>query len=635
MNKRIQHQTLSACALAATLFLAACGGGTSTDTVPPTVAITSAAATGSDVIFTFTFSEALSANTFTVDDIVVTGGTAGTFIMVDSSHATLVVTPSSGALSASVAANKFDDVAHNFNTAAASNTYTPPASSPSTAAPTPTRAAADVLSIYSDAYTPTAGVDLNPNWGQSGFATNTQTSVAGNNTRSLTFFNYQGIDFTGNPVDVSAKTGVHIDVWTPNVAELDLFVISSKAGVTVDTVKYAITPTLAGWNSIDIPLSAFAGVDLTSVTQFKFTNGPTVAAGGTLYYDNLYFYKTTTTPVTPAGTQTITFESNDTSGYALGGAADFNGASSSLSTNPPAGGNGNAAKVTVAAGSQYHGTTFLTLAGAEVCTTAKPNISVHAYTPAAGTSVELKLEQDGDPTKNIELRQNTTVAGWETLTFSCLVQAPVTAPYVEATVYNKMSILFDFPNQNAGVTYYFDDVSFMPTAATTYVKPVTMAAPTAAAATPSKAAGNVISLFSDAYTNVTGTDFFPNWGQASVVSDVTIAGNATKKIATLNYEGIQLTGATNVSAMTNLHIDTYTDCLSLDISLINSSAVATPAVEKLATVTPTLSTWSGFDIPLSSYSSVVNLTKVDQLKFVCTSPVSNSTLYFDNLYFWK
>jgi hypothetical protein len=250
--------------------------------------------------------------------------------------------------------------------------------------------------------------------------------------------------------------------------------------------------------------------------------------------------------------------------------------------------------------------------------------------------VELKLEQDGDVTKNIELRQNKTVAGWETLNFSCLVQAPVTAPYVEATVYNKMSILFDMPNQNAGATYYFDDVSYTGTAATTYVKPVTMAAPTSAAATPAaRSSANVISLFSDAYTNLTGMDFFPNWGQSSVVSDVTIAGNATKKIATLNYEGVNLPGATNVSGMTNLHIDTYTDCLSLDVTLINSSAVVSTGVEKLFTLTPTSGSWSSFDIPLSNYTYVVNLTKVDQMKFVCTSPVSNSTLYFDNLYFWK
>ena len=633
MNKRTQHLTLSACALAATLFLAACGGGASTDSVLPTVAITSAAGTGADVLFTFTFSEPLTSGTFTAGDIVVTGGTAGAFIMVDSTHATLVVTPTTGAISASVAANKFDDVAHNFNAASATNTYTPAVVAPTTAPVAPTRAAGDVISIYGETYTSTAGVNLNPGWGQA--TTVTEVTIASNKSENLANFNYQGIDFATNVINVSAMTGLHIDVWTPNVTELDLYVISINGSVTKDTFKFAIMPTQSGWNSVDIPLSAFAGVDLTSVAQIKLTNGPTVASGGTVYYDNLYFYKTASTAPTPTGATTITFEANDTSGFTLGGTADFNGATSSLETSPPIGARGNAAKVVVAAASQYHGTTFLTLAGAEFCTTAQPNISVHVYTPAAGTSVELKLEQDGDVTKNIELRKNTTVAGWETLNFSCLVQAPVTAPYVEGTVYNKMSMLFDMPNQNAGTTYYFDDLSYTGTAATTYVRPVVMAAPTVAAATPTaRASGNVISLFSDAYTNLSGTNFFPNWGQSSVVSDVTVAGNATKKIATLNYEGIDL-AVSNVSTMTNLHIDTYTDCLSLDVSLINSSAVRAPGFEKLFTVTPTSGAWSSFDIPLSSYTSVVDLTKVDQLKLVCTSPVSNSTLYFDNLYFWK
>ena len=46
---------------------------------------------------------------------------------------------------------------------------------------------------------------------------------------------------------------------------------------------------------------------------------------------------------------------------------------------------------------------------------------------------------------------------------------------------------------------------------------------------PTRNAADVISLFSDTYTNVSGTDWFPNWGQATVVSDVTIYGNTIKK----------------------------------------------------------------------------------------------------------
>jgi hypothetical protein len=136
MIKTRHRYSPTATALAAALMLAACGGGDAdapptppppADTTPPTVAITDnvseATATG-DVTFTFTFSESVGAS-FTVDDVVVTGGTKGTFTAVSTTQATLVVTPtanSTGNVDVSVAAGKFSDAANNANTAAASAT---------------------------------------------------------------------------------------------------------------------------------------------------------------------------------------------------------------------------------------------------------------------------------------------------------------------------------------------------------------------------------------------------------------------------------------------------------------------------------------------------------------------------------
>ena len=120
MNKTAKYLSLTACALAASLFLSGCGGAEGDDTVAPTVAITSVAS-GSTVTFTFTFSEALgtaTADALTKEEITVEGGTAGTFTVVDTTHATLTVTATASVVSVSVAANKFADVSHNFNTAA-------------------------------------------------------------------------------------------------------------------------------------------------------------------------------------------------------------------------------------------------------------------------------------------------------------------------------------------------------------------------------------------------------------------------------------------------------------------------------------------------------------------------------------
>jgi beta-glucanase (GH16 family) len=94
------------------------------DTTPPTVTITdnveAYVATG-DVKFDFAFSEDVGTS-FTSDDIVLSGGTKGAFVRVDSRHATLVARPpadTTGTLEISVAAGAFTDLAGNASTSAA------------------------------------------------------------------------------------------------------------------------------------------------------------------------------------------------------------------------------------------------------------------------------------------------------------------------------------------------------------------------------------------------------------------------------------------------------------------------------------------------------------------------------------
>jgi hypothetical protein len=126
MNQFAKTFTLSACALAASVLISACGGaGGAADTTPPSVVISSAAGTAGAVTFTFTFSEALKAGTFVVEDISVSGGTAGALTMVDATHYTLVVMPTTGAISATVGAYKYSDLGNIENTASATATYAP------------------------------------------------------------------------------------------------------------------------------------------------------------------------------------------------------------------------------------------------------------------------------------------------------------------------------------------------------------------------------------------------------------------------------------------------------------------------------------------------------------------------------
>ena len=155
--------------------------------------------------------------------------------------------------------------------------------------------------------------------------------------------------------------------------------------------------------------------------------------------------------------------------------------------------------------------------------------------------------------------------------------------------------------------------------------------PSVAAPTPTVDASKVISIFSDAYTNLSGTDFFPNWGQSTKVTYPLIAGNKTLLYSGLTYQGTQFAN-TDVSKKTYLHVDYYTaSCSSLRIFLIS------PGKETSYSLTvPSKANWTSVDIPLTTFSSVVDLTNVFQFKIqdMDNGASGQGNVYFDNLYFY-
>ena len=177
------------------------------------------------------------------------------------------------------------------NNAAANNplevSATTTSTVPTIAAPTPpVRVATDVLSIFSDAYTPVAGTrNYNPGWGQSGSASTIQ--VATNNTLKYTNLNYQGT-IIGSNVNASAMTHLHVDIWSANETSLQFYLIST----TAPTEKFVqLTPLVQNsWNSYDIPLASYtsqAGFSVASIKELKV-----VGSGGKIVcLDNIYFYK--------------------------------------------------------------------------------------------------------------------------------------------------------------------------------------------------------------------------------------------------------------------------------------------------------------------------------------------------------
>jgi hypothetical protein len=149
-----------------------------------------------------------------------------------------------------------------------------------TNAPTPTTKPGDVISIFSDAYSNVPGTNFNPYWNQT--TTVSTIKISSNNVLSYSNFNYQGTEF-GSHLDVTQMTHLHVDAWTANEISLQVSIISPGKEKLV-----ALLPlTKNVWNSFDVPLTSFTGVNLTDVFQFKFVG----SGGKTVLLDNLYFYK--------------------------------------------------------------------------------------------------------------------------------------------------------------------------------------------------------------------------------------------------------------------------------------------------------------------------------------------------------
>jgi hypothetical protein len=133
---------------------------------------------------------------------------------------------------------------------------------------------------------------------------------------------------------------------------------------------------------------------------------------------------------------------------------------------------------------------------------------------------------------------------------------------------------------------------------------------------PTEDAATVLSIFSDAYTNVSGTDFNPNWGQATVVTI-----DSVLSYSSLSYQGTQFADQ-DVSVYTHLNVDYYvTESTALNFFLIGGGETSVPLDVTSKGV------WISKQIPLS-YFTAVDLTKVIQFKVD-----GNGDVLFDNLYF--
>lgn len=167
---------------------------------------------------------------------------------------------------------------------------------PTSAAPTPTKSATNVISLWGNVYTNVDGINWFPGWGQA--TTFTGLNIGGDTTLEYASLNYEGVQAT-NPIDISKATNFHLDIWTPNAGSVVINLINSAlvTGGGANQVGDTVILTKLGWNSLDIPMTKFKGLDFTKVDQVMFV-GVTPATGGVIYLQNIYFWATSPLSVT-------------------------------------------------------------------------------------------------------------------------------------------------------------------------------------------------------------------------------------------------------------------------------------------------------------------------------------------------
>jgi hypothetical protein len=286
----------------------------------------------------------------------------------------LEVTPdgSNSNVTASVASGKFSAVARNTNTSSST------AALPGAAPLSPTLAAADVIAIYSDAYTQVASLNLFPYWGQPTAAT--EISFSGNKVEKYSGLTYEGIEFSS--VNVSGMSKLHIDVWTPDLTALKVSIISpgKENAVTVN-------PTQNGWNSFDIDLAQYTVPDKANISQIKLEAG--APSSGTVYVDNIYFWKASSSVSSSCtGSACIDF-----SGSGIGfGLFENKGGTAEIANDPTNANNKVVKFVKKPADAEYFGTTITGLGGSVVLTAQEKTVSMRVWSPAIGTNFLLKFE---------------------------------------------------------------------------------------------------------------------------------------------------------------------------------------------------------------------------------------------------
>ncbi|MFK8046603.1 MAG: T9SS type A sorting domain-containing protein [Crocinitomicaceae bacterium] len=241
------------------------------------------------------------------------------------------------------------------------------------------------------------------------------------------------------------------------------------------------------------------------------------------------------------------------------------------------------------------------------------DVGIKFVEPASGSLGEIKVA-------------NTVTNQWEELSFD------FSGHIGNIGTIDQIVIFPDFNARTQDNVVYFDNI--------TIGNPTPEPAPMVAAPTPALPAADVISMFSDPYTDVTVDTWNTGWSNASF-SDIMIMGNPTKKYTALDFNGIETTSMPidlTSPGMLYFHMDLWTpNSTEVRIKLVDFGGDgfqgANADTEFEYTLSPAQEEWVNIEIPLTDFSGM-NQNDINQL-IISSAPAGQSTIYIDNVYFSK
>ena len=245
----------------------------------------------------------------------------------------------------------------------------------------------------------------------------------------------------------------------------------------------------------------------------------------------------------------------------------------------------------------------------------------------APENLEVVIENDAAITKQVNITAN---ADFATMFEFDSGETGVTQPVVTGNIGETISYQYQTPGVYS-VKITAKGGAIATTEYTEDFEVTEILAPIASASNPpSRNDVDVISIFSDAYTDVADSNFYPNWGQNTQYTEFDLNGDAIIQYSNLNYQGIDIGSEIDASSMEMLHIDIWTaDATSIDIYPLPNGVQ--PADEKFVTKQLVVNEWNSFDIPMTDFTDQgLPVNALKQFKFV-----GSGTVFIDNLYFHK